>query len=114
MEKKAKIFLLLFLISILLLNILSEKNRVEQITISGLKEEFVGKKVQIIGNIIVLKQLQNTLIVKIEDLTGSINGSFYSKENINFGKEKYILEGTIIIYKAQTQINIDKIRIYDP
>ena len=83
--------------------------------IINITESKVGEYILVRGQISEVREFKESefYILTIEDKTGKITGTLNSK-SLNINKsQNYIFSGKIGEYENETQINIDKIIVYD-
>jgi len=112
MEKVQKILLIASLISILFLMILTKVLTPEITALGDINSKYIGKQVQVTGNIIQIKSYNNNTfyVIKIGDKTGNITSVFNSDKNLSFNKNiTCTIRGKIQKYNNTLQIQADLI-----
>jgi uncharacterized protein YdeI (BOF family) len=115
MKTNLKICLVLSLLGVILLIFLSSHLTPREYTIINITRELIGNYVMIKGNIFYIKNIKESefYILTISDSTGKITGTLNSKDLSINKSQNYIFSGKIEKYENETQININKIIVYD-
>ncbi len=113
MEEKKLLILALIsgTIGILILFIISEKINLEVSSINSITSKDLNQEIKVKGTITSIKETPKLLIINIEDRTGSIIITTFSKE-LPFEKNTNIeVQGKIIDYNNQLEIQAKTIKI---
>ncbi|HIH14921.1 MAG: hypothetical protein QT08_C0014G0027 [archaeon GW2011_AR17] len=99
---------------IIILFILSFFIKYDLVAIGDMNEEFTGKTVRIEGQIISLRQMENTFIFDLQDETGIIPIVFYTEEDIHIEKNTFVeITGTVSMYNCKLEVKAERIILQD-
>ena len=111
-EKKLLILALLSsIVGILILFLISEKINLEVSNINSVTLKNLNQEIKIRGTITSLKETQKLLIINMEDRTGSITITTFSKELPLEKNTNIEVQGKIIDYNNQLEIQARTIKI---
>jgi len=114
MENKIllEIAIICSLVGILLLIFISEKIETPEKDIVNITKENLEEQVKITGTITKITETPGLYILTIKDSTGEITAILYKSEEISLEKGQVVtIEGSILEYKGQLEIEIDSIKI---
>ena len=113
MEKLVKISFIIALVGILILIILSQQISPEIINVEDAKNMSVHKPVAITGRILSVNDYDGFQVLLLQDSTGIMKITSYSKKPIDKPTEEVLIIGKIDIYQEEKQVQADKIIIIE-
>ncbi|MDP3728110.1 MAG: OB-fold nucleic acid binding domain-containing protein [bacterium] len=105
-----KLSLVTSVVGVIALFIISFFVKYDLIAITDINEDFVGKTIRIEGQIISLRQMENTYIFELQDETGVIPVIAYTEEQINLEKNSFVeVTGIISMYTCKLELKAEKV-----
>jgi len=103
------------LIGILIILFIAENTEIPNSNIANITKEKLGEKTTIRGIIKKVIETPGLLIINVQDTTGNITAIIFKEENITLEKNQIVtIEGTIIEYKGNLEIQTDVLKLRKP